>query len=222
MRDNINFYRQENAYGEFSNFYYAPITMGGQEWPTTEHYFQAQKFAHLEDKKYVELVRMAKTPSDAAKLGRSRSFPLRPDWEDIKDDVMRDCVLQKFLQHPALAKVLRETGERYLNGEFVLGRERERRKERKKESEKEKGHKLKEVNANAVVCCCVVLVRIEHTRNDRYWADGGDGKGKNMLGIVLMETRAKIAEMTPDQIEAEVAKASGAAAQDPVDPIAGL
>nr|WP_221450302.1 NADAR family protein [Serratia fonticola] len=30
---------------------------------------------------------------------------------------------------------------------------------------------------------------IEHTKNDSYWADGGDGSGKNMLGIILMETR---------------------------------
>ena len=30
---------------------------------------------------------------------------------------------------------------------------------------------------------------IEHTRNDAYWADGGDGSGKNMLGILLMEIR---------------------------------
>ncbi|USN89295.1 NADAR family protein [Serratia fonticola] len=30
---------------------------------------------------------------------------------------------------------------------------------------------------------------IEHTKNDNYWADGGDGTGRNMLGIILMETR---------------------------------
>ena len=30
---------------------------------------------------------------------------------------------------------------------------------------------------------------IEHTKNDRYWADGGDGSGKNMLGILLMQLR---------------------------------
>jgi ribA/ribD-fused uncharacterized protein len=31
---------------------------------------------------------------------------------------------------------------------------------------------------------------IEHTENDKYWADGGNGKGKNMLGKILMEVRA--------------------------------
>ena len=35
-------------------------------------------------------------------------------------------------------------------------------------------------------------VLIEHTENDNYWADGGDGSGKNMLGIILMEVRDKI------------------------------
>jgi len=30
---------------------------------------------------------------------------------------------------------------------------------------------------------------IEHTANDSYWADGGDGSGKNMLGVILMAVR---------------------------------
>jgi ribA/ribD-fused uncharacterized protein len=33
---------------------------------------------------------------------------------------------------------------------------------------------------------------IEHTRNDSYWADGGDGSGKNRLGILLMELRSEL------------------------------
>lgn len=45
---------------------------------------------------------------------------------------------------------------------------------------------------------------LEHTSNDRYWGDGGDGKGKNMLGITLMAVRTKIAAMTPEEIAAEV------------------
>ena len=30
---------------------------------------------------------------------------------------------------------------------------------------------------------------VEHTINDSFWADGGDGTGKNMLGRLLMEVR---------------------------------
>jgi len=33
---------------------------------------------------------------------------------------------------------------------------------------------------------------VEHTTNDSYWGDGGDGSGKNMLGILLMELREKL------------------------------
>lgn len=33
---------------------------------------------------------------------------------------------------------------------------------------------------------------IEHTSNDSYWGDGGNGSGKNMLGQLLMEIREKL------------------------------
>ncbi len=33
---------------------------------------------------------------------------------------------------------------------------------------------------------------IEHTENDNYWGDGGDGKGKNMLGKILMRVREEL------------------------------
>lgn len=33
---------------------------------------------------------------------------------------------------------------------------------------------------------------VEHTENDRYWGDGGDGSGKNMLGQILMNVREQL------------------------------
>jgi ribA/ribD-fused uncharacterized protein len=33
---------------------------------------------------------------------------------------------------------------------------------------------------------------VEHTANDDYWGDGGDGTGKNRLGILLMALRDKL------------------------------
>ena len=41
----IHFYSPRDEYGCFSNFFAAPIRLGGKTWPTSEHYFQAQKFA---------------------------------------------------------------------------------------------------------------------------------------------------------------------------------
>lgn len=33
---------------------------------------------------------------------------------------------------------------------------------------------------------------IEHTENDDYWGDGGNGKGKNKLGKILMKVREEL------------------------------
>jgi len=35
-------------------------------------------------------------------------------------------------------------------------------------------------------------ILIEHTQNDRYWADGGNGSGKNRLGFLLMQVREEL------------------------------
>ena len=75
----IKFYSwKAKNYGFMSNFYEAPITLDGKLWPTTEHYFQAMKFP---DEYYQEKVRLAETALLAFRLGRSRSSPIRPDWE---------------------------------------------------------------------------------------------------------------------------------------------
>ena len=33
---------------------------------------------------------------------------------------------------------------------------------------------------------------VEHTANDSYWGDGGDGSGLNRLGHILMQVRAEL------------------------------
>ena len=109
-------------YGCFSNFSPHTFTLDGAVWPTTEHYFQAQKFAgtpHVED------VRRARTPKDAAARGRDRTRPLRPDWEAVKDDVMRRAVLRKFETHAAIRAILLSTGDEELventTGDYYWG-----------------------------------------------------------------------------------------------------
>ena len=44
---------------------------------------------------------------------------------------------------------------------------------------------------------------IEHTENDSYWGDGGTGKGKNRLGVLLMELRAELKEGVAYEMDAE-------------------
>ena len=40
----IYFYDKRAPYYEFTNFYESPVNIGGQQWRTTEHYFQFQKY----------------------------------------------------------------------------------------------------------------------------------------------------------------------------------
>jgi len=105
----IKFYKLKDPYGCFSNFSRYPFTLDGDDWKTTEHYFQAQKY--IGTPRYNE-IRDAETPRIAADLGRDRSLPLRPDWEDIKDAVMKKCVLQKIMEYPFIKEILLNTGDK--------------------------------------------------------------------------------------------------------------
>lgn len=107
----VLFYSTRGPYGCLSNFYPAPLVLDGKRWPTSEHYFQAQKFAGTP---HEEEVRQARTPAAAAALGRSRKLPLRPDWQAVKDAVMRRVVCAKFSQHDDLRDVLLGTGDALL------------------------------------------------------------------------------------------------------------
>jgi hypothetical protein len=108
----IYFYSdREIPYGVFSNFSSQGIDLDGAWWPTVEHYFQAQKFAGTP---YAETIRAARSPKQAAELGRSRKVPLRDDWEKVKDAVMLKAVQRKFEIHADLRTLLLATGEEEL------------------------------------------------------------------------------------------------------------
>ena len=107
----IRFYSTKVEFGKFSNFAPFPFTLDGLMWSTTEHYFQAQKFELVE---YRERIRNAASPMIAARLGRSRKVPIRSDWEEVKLDVMRTAVRQKFATHAELAALLLSTEEQEL------------------------------------------------------------------------------------------------------------
>ena len=45
-----------------------------------------------------------------ARLGRNKSYPLRKDWEEVKDQTMFRVVYAKFTQNAELKKLLLSTG----------------------------------------------------------------------------------------------------------------
>jgi ribA/ribD-fused uncharacterized protein len=138
----IHFYHKGEPYFEFTNFARYPIEVDGTVWPTSEHYFQAQKHA---GSALEEEIWQAPGPRQAFTLGRSR--PPRTDWPMVRDAVMYRAVKAKFVQHPELRALLLSTA----------------------------GAQL-----------------VEHTANDDYWGDGGDGSGRNMLGCILMRLREEL------------------------------
>lgn len=104
----IYFYSsREKPYGCFSNFSAHGLTLDGFWWPTSEHYFQAQKFVGTP---HADQIRQVRLPKDAARLGRQRTRPLRSDWEAVKDDVMGKAVLCKFETHADIRDILLSTG----------------------------------------------------------------------------------------------------------------
>lgn len=95
-----------NEYYFLSNFYEAPITFDGITYLNNEAAFQAQKVLSGRER-FANL-----NPSEAKHLGRRVS--LRPDWESVKVNLMRDIVRAKFAQNEDLREKLLNTGDAYL------------------------------------------------------------------------------------------------------------
>ncbi|WP_414579025.1 NADAR family protein [Anabaena sp. CCY 9402-a] len=110
----IYFYKAWQPFGCFSNFSPHGIEIYGSYWSTVEHFYQAQKFVGSVDAVIIPVIRAAKTPEDAAALGRCSSRRLRLDWDLVKTQVMREAVLKKFLTHSDIREILLSTGNEVL------------------------------------------------------------------------------------------------------------
>ncbi len=111
MPDNIRFYKLSEEFGEFSNFALYPIEIDGKKWKTSEHYYQAMKSFDISEQ---DAIMQAETPKDAANKGRDPNRNLRPDWDEVKNDVMRKAIFAKFSQHEYLKKLLLSTGDKII------------------------------------------------------------------------------------------------------------
>lgn len=162
----IKFYRQsEVPYGVFSNFPFRPIELDGKTWNSSEIYFQAMKFAGTE---HEDIIAEAATSKLAAQMGRDRSRPLRPDWDEVVDLGTEDSRLQalweRYVNRPCLLKD-------YVMFKAVLAKFTQHE------------------DLGALLLATEDALIVEHTEVDSYWADGGDGSGLNMLGRILMIVR---------------------------------
>jgi ribA/ribD-fused uncharacterized protein len=93
-------------YRFLSNFYMAPLEIGGVEYPSSEHAYQAAK---TKDKKLRKKIAQQPTAWQAKEMGSK--LELRKGWDKNKVEIMRRILYVKFTQHEDLKKKLLATGD---------------------------------------------------------------------------------------------------------------
>ena len=127
-----------DSYAFLSNFYRKPIVVGNVTYLTAEHYFQSCKCQSRADFLWVI---EAPTPAEAKRRGRQ--VVMCDDWEQRKEDVMRQVLKHKFADEDLRRRLLDTGRARLIEG---------------------------------------------NSWGDMYWGVCR-GKGKNRLGVLLMELR---------------------------------
>jgi ribA/ribD-fused uncharacterized protein len=105
-------------WGEFGNFYRRNFYFDGYTWPSSEHCYQAMKYKYVGgeffNQERFHLIRTAPTCREAKDWANDKSFPIRPDWDEARVEVMYQVCLAKFSEHEDLAQVLLSTGDEEL------------------------------------------------------------------------------------------------------------
>jgi ribA/ribD-fused uncharacterized protein len=95
-------------YRFLSNFHQCPVYFEGIQYPSTENAFMAAKTLDLDQRKQFEDIE----PKEAKSLGRK--INLRPDWEEVKYDVMLAVCFDKFYRNKSIRQKLLDTKDAYL------------------------------------------------------------------------------------------------------------
>lgn len=93
------------AYRFLSNFFPAEVSYEGAIYPSVENAFQAAKCMSASER----VVFAVCNPAEAKRFGRR--VRLRPDWEQVKLDIMRRLVTDKFARSSELRRRLLATGD---------------------------------------------------------------------------------------------------------------
>jgi hypothetical protein len=137
----IKEFQKENRW--LSNFVPCTIILEGKIYSSVEHAYMSAKCTDQEWKLFCQ---KTKKPGQVKKA--SRGIKLRSNWEEIKIDIMKECLKQKYNQEPYKTK-LKETGDQF--------------------------------------------IQEGNWWNDKFWGVClKTGKGKNILGKLIMEIRKEI------------------------------
>lgn len=109
MTDTIDGFH--GTYRFLSNFYPVEVSFAGNVYPSVEHAYQAAKTLDEDARK---LISKLKTAGQAKRYGRR--VKMRPDWDHVKLNIMKELLKQKFDRdlNPDLWMLLSKTGKRKL------------------------------------------------------------------------------------------------------------
>lgn len=118
----IEFYDKGKKYFELTNFYenyrhgkLEAVTFNGNNWKTSEHAFQAEKFNYADKAAQKIFSQIASAPSarEAFEIAQKNNSLARKDWIQIKDSVMYQILKSKF-SNDHLKNVILKTGQQKL------------------------------------------------------------------------------------------------------------
>jgi ribA/ribD-fused uncharacterized protein len=174
----IRFYNPKESYGEFSNFYKAPMTLNGEVFSSVEHYFQAMKFyipssaRHME---YHTIIASSDSPQKVKMLGSQRpQYGYASTWKVSKASDPRTVneVIAAYKNLP-----MREDWDAARLDVMMTGL-------RAKFSQSDSLRALLLGTRDAGL--------VENSPRDRFWGIGKDGRGENWLGKLLMALRSEL------------------------------
>ena len=103
----IRFLSTIEKWKDFSNLAPYKINLDGEEWESTEHYYQYKKYEKT-DPEFALQIKNTKSPKEVKKLSLTNKN-YAPNWDEIKKDVLKKAALQKFTTHKNLETLLLST-----------------------------------------------------------------------------------------------------------------
>jgi ribA/ribD-fused uncharacterized protein len=171
----ILFYEAGKPYEEFSNFFtdkHFKLIINGISFASSEHAYQSAKYDDVlntspHQKMYASLIAKAKTPAQCFYLGRQLA-PQKWEW----GRKLQENIIDKYKSKGVAVRCDWSTVKDSIMLNIL-------------ESKFKQNPRLMKLLVSTGV-----RKLVEHTQRDSYWGDGGgNGRGQNKLGIMLMLIR---------------------------------
>jgi ribA/ribD-fused uncharacterized protein len=173
----IDFFSQnKDQYAKFSNYHILskPITIDGLQYSSTEAYYHAMKFLKDPDdqnhQEYREIIRQARTPNQSKALGNQKHERYPSVFDPLKDKRLINDIITQYKS----IVTIRPDWDDLRNSVMAVATEA-------KYTQDPRLMKLLLSTGTRVIR--------EASPYDSYWGIGRNGKGHNMLGIILMMFR---------------------------------